>query len=236
VRHSVLVIIPAYNEAANIDTTLAATVHTVPADAVVVIDDGSRDDTGARARAFGVRVVRHPFNLGYGVALQTGYKYAQQHGADWLVQLDADGQHDPGDIPRLLAPLQAGIADLALGSRFIRLSGYTMTAVRDTGRLIFQRLLQALGGPYIADPTSGYQAMSARVIDFYCNDFFPVDYPDADMLLLLHRFGFRIVEVPVEMAPSLRGTSMHQGSAILYYIYKMVLSLLRSASMPRPAP
>jgi glycosyltransferase involved in cell wall biosynthesis len=234
-----LVIIPACNEAVHIDATLSATLRVVPADAVVVIDDGSHDDTAARARAIGVRVIRHPFNLGYGAALQTGYKYAQRQGARWVVQLDADGQHDPADIPRLLEPLQRGEADLALGSRFVEPSGYAMGATRVAGRLLFQRLL-ALGGFHIADPTSGYQALSAEVLGFYCNDFFPIDYPDADVLLLLYRYGFRIVEVPVRMAPSPR-RSMHAGHAV-YYVYKMLLSLVRSATIraaygaTRPAP
>lgn len=228
-----LVIIPAYNEGPRLARTLADTTRVVPADAVVVIDDGSSDDTAAVARAAGVRVVSHPFNLGYGAALQTGYKYAQRQRARWLVQLDADGQHDPADIPQLLAPLERGAADLALGSRFIEPSGYAMGAARDTGRRLLQRLLAALGGPHITDPTSGYQAMSARIVELYCREYFPADYPDADMLLLLHRFGFRIVEVPVRMAPSPR-RSMHQGLAVVYYAYKMMLSLFRSASLRAP--
>jgi glycosyltransferase involved in cell wall biosynthesis len=232
VLEATFVIIPAFNEARNIEATLAATLAVVPPSSVVVVDDGSGDDTASRVAALGLHVVRHPFNLGYGVALQTGYKYAQRHDARYLVQLDADGQHDPADIPRLLAPLSANQADLVLASRFLEPSGYAMPAFRAFGRNTFRALLASLGGPRVADPTSGYQAMARNVIDFYCNEFFPVDYPDADVLLLLHRCGFRITEVPVRMAPSPR-PSMHDGPVVLYYIYKMLVSLLRSASLRR---
>jgi glycosyltransferase involved in cell wall biosynthesis len=225
-----LVILPAYNEATRLGAVVDGVRRGAPDVAVLVIDDGSRDATAAVARQHGAAVVAHPFNLGYGAALQTGYKYATRGGYQYLVQMDADGQHDPADVMRLLAPLRAGTADVVIGSRFLEASGYDMGAARTLGREFFQRLLIACGGPRIDDPTSGLQALTRAAFTFCCADFYPVDFPDVDVLLLLHRHGFRILEIPVSMAPSPPGrVPMHAGLTVLYYPYKMLLSTLRYA-------
>lgn len=229
-----LLVIPAFNE----QRSIGAVVDRVRATGldldVLVVNDGSRDETPALALAHGALVVSHPFNLGYGAALQTGYKYALRNGYQQVVQMDADGQHDPADIPRLLEPVIAGEADVVIGSRFIEASGYQMGGARTVGRVFFQRLLVWCGGPQIADPTSGLQALSKPVFRFCCSDFYPFDFPDIDVLLLLHRQGFRIREIPVTMAPSppLR-KPMHAGLRAVYYPYKMLLSTFRSWLTPR---
>jgi hypothetical protein len=147
--------------------------------------------------------------------------------------MDADGQHDPADVPRLVEPLLAGRADVAIGSRFVAPSGYRMDAARAAGRLFFQRVLVAFGGPRIADPTSGFQALTRPAFRFCCEDFFPSDFPDIDVLLTLHRRGFRLLEVPVEMAPNpAEHPSMHGGTRAVYYAYKMLLSTFRSRLGP----
>ena len=222
-------IIPAFNEARSIAEIVGRARELVPEFDVLVIDDGSRDDTAVLARAAGARVASHPFNLGYGAALQTGYKWALAQGYDEVVQMDADGQHDPAFLRQLVEPLRTGQADLVIGSRFLAESGYQMDAARKTGRLFLQRLLRLCGGPTIADPTSGLQALRRPVFEFCCNNFYPVDFPDVDVLLLLHRRGFRVLEVPVRMAPSPLGRkTMHAGLKAFYYPYKMLLSTLRS--------
>jgi len=229
-----IVVIPALNEASRIGGVIAG-VRRVAGDIdVVVIDDGSEDDTAERARGAGATVLSHPFNLGYGAALQTGYKHALRSGYTHLAQLDADGQHDPADVPRLLEPLRRGDADVVIGSRFLEQRGYQMSAARTVGRTFFERILVACGGPRVADPTSGLQALSRAAFAFCCEDFYPSDFPDVDVLLLLHRRGFRILEVPVTMAPSPPGrVPMHAGLSALYYPYKMLLSTFRSALTPR---
>jgi len=229
-----LLVIPAFNE----QRSIAAVVDRVRATGldldVLVVNDGSRDQTPVLAAAHGALVVSHPFNLGYGAALQTGYKYALQNDYDYVVQMDADGQHDPAYIPTLLAPVRAGEADVVIGSRFIEASGYEMGGARTVGRVFFQRLLVWAGGPRIADPTSGLQALSKPVFRFCCSDFYPFDFPDIDVLLLLHRQGFRIREVPVTMAPSPPARKpMHAGLRAVYYPYKMLLSTFRSWLTPR---
>ena len=229
-----VVIIPALNEATRLGSVIDRAREHAPTLAVLVVDDGSRDETAAVARAHGAHVVSHPFNLGYGAALQTGYKHAMRAGYRYLVQMDADGQHDPADIERLLAPLRTGAADIVIGSRFAEARGYRMGAARVAGRAFFQRLLIACGGPRVSDPTSGFQALGRAAFTFCCEEFYPSDFPDVDVLLLLHRRGFRVTEIPVTMAPSPPGhVTMHAGLHAVYYPYKMVLSTLRSALAPR---
>jgi len=233
-RGPTLAIIPAFNEGARIEAVLQRLAAAAPALDVLVVDDGSRDDTAARARALGAYVASHPFNLGYGAALQTGYKWAVRADYSTVVQLDADGQHDAADVVRLLAPLAAGTADVAIGSRFIEPSGYRMGPLRATGRWIFATMLRVFGGPRIADPTSGFQALTRPAFEFCCGDFFPSDFPDVDVLLALARQGMRLVEVPVRMAPNPAAhVSMHAGLRALYYPYKMLLATYRSALGPR---
>jgi hypothetical protein len=233
-RAQSLLVIPAFNEARSIGDVVDRVRKAALDLDVLVVNDGSRDGTARIAAEHGATVVSHPFNLGYGAALQTGYKYAVRHGYEHVVQMDADGQHDPAYLPQLLEPVRKGEADVVIGSRFIEASGYEMGSARTAGRVFFQRLLVWCGGPHIADPTSGLQALSRQVVRFCCSDFYPFDFPDIDVILLLHRQGFRIREIPVTMAPSppMR-KPMHAGLRAVYYPYKMLLSTFRSWLTPR---
>lgn len=220
-----LVLIPAYNEEARIGAVVQKVLETYPDYDVVVLDDGSRDETARAAREAGAEVVSHPFNMGYGVAIQTGYKYALAKGYDFLVQMDGDGQHDPAYIEKLLAPVLAGETDFVLGSRFLDVESYEPSLARRVGMAFFRRLVSWLIGQRITDSTSGFQAFNRRVVRFFTTEVFPCDYPDADMLITLHRAGFRIREVPVRMFASATGKSMHGGWKPLYYMFKMLLSI-----------
>jgi len=232
-----LALIPALNEASRIGAVIDGVRRAAEPVDVLVIDDGSEDDTAAQARVHGAMVISHPFNLGYGAALQTGYKHAARAGYTCLVQLDGDGQHDPADVRRLLQPIQAGRAEVVIGSRFAEARGYHMGVARTIGRAFFQRVLVACGGPRIADPTSGFQALARNAFVLCCEDFYPSDFPDVDVLLLMHRRGFRILEVPVTMAQSPSGrVAMHAGLRAVYYPYKMLLSTFRSALAPKETP
>jgi glycosyltransferase involved in cell wall biosynthesis len=224
VMKSTVVIIPAYNEAKRIAAVVAGVHASVPGAAVVVVNDCSRDETAAAARQAGAIVVSHPFNMGYGAAIQTGYKYARNKGYDFLVQLDADGQHDPSCIPALLAPVIAGEADIAIGSRFLG-NSYRPPLARRAGMALFRSIVTMVTGKSVTDTTSGFQAFNRDVIRFFATDIFPVDYPDADMLIMLHRAGFELTEVPVRMFENSEGKSMHSGFKPLYYMFKMLLSI-----------
>jgi hypothetical protein len=222
----ILILIPAYNEEHRIAEVIESVRRTVPEADLLVVDDGSRDGTADAARAAGARVLSHPFNMGYGVTIQTGYKYADDAGYAFLAQIDGDGQHDPAFIPALLAPVVAGDTDVAVGSRFLQVESYRPSFSRRLGILFFRRLVSTLIGRTITDPTSGYQAFNRDVIRFFSTDVFPCDYPDADMLITLNMAGFRIREVPVRMFANPTGVSMHSGLKPLYYVFKMCLSIL----------
>jgi glycosyltransferase involved in cell wall biosynthesis len=172
-----LVVIPAHNERLAIARVVARCREAAPDFDVVVIDDASSDETPRLALEAGATVVRHPFNMRYGAALQTGYRYAVRHGYDVVVQLDGDGQHDPADVPRLAAPLLAGEADLVLGSRFHPGSRYRMAALKRAGVVWFRTLLRAATGLPLNDPTSGLQALSRPVFEMYASNVFPSTTP-----------------------------------------------------------
>jgi hypothetical protein len=157
-----------------------------------------------------------------------------RHGFDTVVQLDGDGQHDPRDVPRLVAALDQG-ADVAIGSRFLS-GSYPSPWARRLGSRAFSLLASAIVGQPITDPTSGYRALRGPVIALYTSGLYPPDYPDADLLILTHRHGFRIREVAVEMRPRTRGVAtLHRGMQPLYYVIKMCLSIL-VILLRRPTP
>jgi len=222
-----LVLIPAYNEEANLSGVIAGVRRAVPEADIVVIDDCSRDSTKEVACRCGAHVVRHPVNLGYGAALRTGYLFARRLGHRFLVQIDGDGQHDPAAIPSILAKLEEG-ADLVLGSRFGQgVRHYRAPVLRGIGMRLFGRAASLALGQRISDPTSGYQGLSRRLVVYHAEgDHFPQDYPDADMLILVGRAGFRICEVAVTMFEKPGGSSIHSGLSPLYYVLKMTLSIL----------
>jgi len=235
---STLVIIPAYNEARRLPGVISAIRKSLPEIHILVVNDGSRDQTGEVAAAAGAMVLSLPFNMGYGVALQTGYKFAMRRGYQYAAQMDADGQHEPEDLALLLQAVRSGEADLALGSRFLGRKSYRAPLPRRVGMLLFRTLTSLLVRQHITDPTSGCQALNRDTIRFYASEVFPVDYPDADVLLMVHRAGLRIKELPVRMYAADDKNSMHSGLQPAYYIFKMFLSiavtLLRKHTLPAP--
>jgi len=191
----------------------------------VVVDDCSPDRTAEVARNAGAVVLRLPINLGDGAARQTGFKYAARLDADWIVQMDGDGQHRPESIPALLAPIRAGEADLVIGSRFLGMGDYRTQAARRVGMRLFSRITSWVTARPITDPTSGFRAMNRRAYRFFCGDAYPQQYPDADVLIAADRAGLRLLEVPVLMRQSTTGQTIHAGLRPLYYVYKMMLSI-----------
>jgi glycosyltransferase involved in cell wall biosynthesis len=221
----VVVIMPAYNEEDSIGPTIGRIRDELPGAVIVVISDCSTDRTAEVARAAGAHVVVHPCNLGYGGAVQTGFKYALRQGFEFLVQIDADGQHDPASAMALLEAVAFGEADVAIGSRFLGRADYPIPAPRRIGMAVFGGIVTFVTRRRFSDPTSGYQAMNARVLRFFAHDNYPSDFPDADTIILLALAGFRVVEVPVVMKSRLAGTSMHSNLRAFYYVSKMMLSI-----------
>lgn len=234
-NHDILILIPAFNEAARIAGVVRQAAGAVPDGDILVVDDGSRDATARLAAQAGAQVVSHPFNLGYGAAVQTGYKFAVTRGYRFIVQMDGDGQHDAESVARLLAPVKAGNADFALGSRFLAGDSYVPPLTRRLGMAFFRRMVTLITGQPITDSTSGFQAFNRRVFTYFASDAFPCDYPDADVLIALHRAGFTIVEVPVRMHANTDGKSMHGGLRPLYYTFKMLLSVFVTLLRKPPA-
>ena len=236
-----LAIIPVFNEGEKIGQVVSEIRKSEKNIDILVIDDGSTDKTAHYARAAGAKVIRLSSNMGYGVALQTGFKYAYERGYDVLVQLDGDGQHDPAYIPDMLKVVIAGEADLVLGSRFLNKtapdgSKYKAGKARKLGMVFFAFLTTKLIGFKVTDPTSGYQAFNKRVMAFFTQDFFPCDFPDADVLVMLHRAGFKIKEFPMIMSKRENGKSMHDGIKPVYYVFKMLLSMFMTLLRKKPTP
>lgn len=220
-------VLPAFNEERTLGPVLDGIRSACPSFDLVVVDDGSHDRTAEVARRHGAIVLRHPFNMGYGAALQTAYKYAAAAGYPVLVQLDADGQHDPSFVPVLARRIVEGQADAVVGSRFLVGAGYIPPFARRVGMVLFGYIASVVTRRRVTDPTSGYQAMSRRVFEFLQTDVFPADYPDADVLILLYRAGFKVEEQPVAMRASPTGKSMHSGIVRpMFYVFKMFLSIL----------
>jgi glycosyltransferase involved in cell wall biosynthesis len=222
----ILVLIPAYNESPRIGRVVRDLAALEPKPDILVIDDGSADGTADAARAAGARAVSHPFNLGYGAALQTGYRYALAREYDLVVQMDGDGQHPAAFVPSLLQPLLDDRADVVIGSRFLGGDSYPVPWPRRVGIRLFRALARVAVGQRVRDVTSGFQAVNRAAMRVFASDIFPPDFPDADVLMILTKLGLRLAEYPVRMEPSPDKTSMHAGLGILYYVVKMTLSVL----------
>lgn len=219
----VLIVIPAHNEAESLPVTLAELHREAPRFDVLVVDDGSSDETSRVAARAGIDVVRHPFNMGVGGALQTGFHFALRGRYDIAVQFDADGQHDPRYLEALLEPILDGSCDVSIGSRYAEATGYRAPFLRRVGMVLFSSLVSLALGRRIADTTSGFRAYSSPVME-RCRFDFPKDFPDAPLLISLARMGFRLQEVPVVMRERRAGESFYTLGKSFYYPYKTLLA------------
>jgi hypothetical protein len=234
--HRYLAIVPAHNESASIGATVAELRQWAPEFDVLVVDDGSVDDTAARAIGPGVVVVRLPFNLGIGGAVQTGYIYARDHGYEFAVQVDGDGQHDPREVRVLLQALVSDpIAHMVTGSRFLdrRNGGHRSTASRRAGNRVLASLVSAMTGRRVTDATSGFRITDRQAIEVFA-DSYPNDYPEVEAILLLHKHRMASREVPVTMRPRLAGSSTISAGRPIYYMAKVTLALIVGFCRARP--
>ncbi len=221
-----IAIVPARNEAGAIAGVIAELRAFDPGVDVVVVDDGSTDRTAELAAAAGAAVVRLPFNLGIGGAVQTGFKYALEHGYEVAVRLDGDGQHDPQELPKLLGPLAAGEADIVVGSRFADGSStYRPPFARRAGIAWFARLVSLLTRQRVTDTTSGFQAVNRLGIRLFAADY-PHDYPEVEATVMVFKHRLRLKEVAVQMREREHGTSHITALRSLYYAVKVTLALL----------
>ena len=222
--NKILIIIPAYNEEECLPGVMQDLRGHAPNADILVVDDGSRDRTAEVARQTGVKVASLPYNLGIGGAMQTGFQYARNNGYDIAIQFDGDGQHMAAEIEILLDPLQKGRADIVIGSRFLKRGDYRPSFFRRIGISIFSTVLSAIMGIPVTDTTSGFRAVNSRVIEFFAR-VYPEDYPEVESLVLLHRAGMTIAEVPVRMRDRTGGRSSITPIRSVYYMIKVLLAV-----------
>src|SRR3989344_449889 len=203
----VCVLMPAFNEARSIGAVIGRVRQHAPRADIVVVNDGSTDQTRAEAEAAGALVLSLPFNLGIGGAVQTGLKFAQRNEYDIAVEVDSDGQHDPVHISRLVDLVASAEADMAIGSRFVGDTAYTSSWLRLLGIKIFSYLIWLVSGKEIFDSTSGFRAYGRKAISFLARRY-PTDFPEPESIVMLLNAGFRIREVSMPMQERAFGQSV----------------------------
>jgi glycosyltransferase involved in cell wall biosynthesis len=221
-----IAIVPALNEEATIMSVVEEIRTFDDGFEILVIDDGSHDRTAQVARAAGARVLRLPFNLGIGGAVQTGFRYAFENGFDLAVRVDGDGQHDPSQLAAVIEPVVRGEADIAVGSRYLGSSGdgYRSSVTRRVGIRLLARIVSLLTRQRITDPTSGFQALNRKAITLFAADY-PHDYPEVEAIVLVERHRLRLVEVPIAMRSRAAGESSIRTLSSVYYMIKVLLAL-----------
>lgn len=230
----VLVIVPAYNEAGNILSTLTDLRENTAYDCLVV-DDGSTDETLLLCREYGVPVVSLPMNLGIGGAVQAGYKYAYRNAYDVAVQFDGDGQHDATFIVSLVAALEDEHFNMAIGSRFSSdfEDNFKSTRMRRVGIRWLSGVIYLFTHQVITDPTSGFRAVDRAVMKLFCESY-PVDYPEPESAVVVLSHGLKIKEVGVMMNERKNGLSSIGSLSAMYYMVKVTLAVMtQSASRVR---
>ena len=229
-------LVPAFNEEANVGRVIDEIRAVDPMVDIVVVDDGSVDRTADVAREHGATVVRLPFNLGIGGAVQTGFRYAFEQGYDLAVRLDGDGQHDPSQLDRILRPVLADEADIAVGSRFAGArEGYRSSRSRRVGIRLLAWVVSRIVGRRVTDTTSGFQALNRKGIALFARDY-PHDYPEVEATVMVSRHRLRAVEVPVAMRERSAGRSSITALRSIYYMVKVLLAifvaLFRRSAVP----
>jgi len=222
--YRIIVIIPAYNEEKNISAIIAEIKEFSSSIDIVVVDDGSSDDTFKIANASDVKVLKLPINLGIGGAIQTGMKYAAEHGYDVAIQVDADGQHIPAEIDKLLNAIQKGY-DVVIGSRFLRNYNYRAGFARRVAIWLISAINSIIIHQKITDSTSGFRAFNKSTI-LFVSKVYPVDYPEPEIITILGRCGYKLNEVPVRMRQRKFGKSSINFFDSIFFMLKVVLAIL----------
>ena len=220
-----LIIIPAFNEEANIEKTVNAIERDAKDFDYVIINDCSTDRTREICESHGYNIVNLPINLGIGGAVQTGYKYAYQYGYDMAVQVDGDGQHDPEFLNTMAEYVEKNHVDMVIGSRFIEKKGFQSSAARRMGIKFFSWLIKFLTRDRITDPTSGLRMVGRNVIDIFSRDY-PKDYPEPESVVAVLRKKMTVREIPVIMHEREGGVSSISPKKSIYYMVKVTLAIL----------
>ncbi len=226
-KSKVLIIVPSYKEEANIVKVLQGLEKYASGIDVLMIIDGSKDRTEEIVSFNDYDSIVHPFNMGYGVAIQTGYKYAVRNGYELVVQIDGDGQHDPKYIMQMIETLLSSESDVVIGSRFLEGGSYDVPTARKMGIKFFSKVASMITRQKISDSTSGFQVLNRKVFNYFSKvDNFPYDFPDADVIITLIYAGFKVKEIPVVMYDRMNGKSMTTGLRTIIYVIQMLISIL----------
>ncbi|MBQ0894107.1 glycosyltransferase family 2 protein [Micromonospora purpureochromogenes] len=226
----VLIIIPALNESGSIADVVGEVRGELPGVDVLVVDDGSTDRTAAVAAAAGARVAKLPYNLGVGGAMRLGYRYARDNDYDVAIQIDADGQHDPRYVPKLVDLLDD--TDLVIGARFAGEGDYTVRGPRRWAMVMLSAVLSKVAKTKLTDTTSGFRAANRRVIEMFAG-WYPAEYLGDTVETLVHtaRRGYKIRQVPVAMRKRMAGTPSHSPAKAMIYLGRafavLTLALIR---------
>lgn len=210
-KNKVLFIIPAYNEEKNIEKVLKELKKDASFADILVINDCSIDDTEKIVKKNQVKCINNIFNMGYAMAIQTGIKYAYINDYDYVIQFDADGQHIAKEAVNLLESIIKTDADIVIGSRYLKDTGYPCPFMRRIGTKIFEILIKICCKTKIADPLSGFQCLNRKVIERYSKMGAYPEFPDANLIIEMLRDGYKVVEIPVKMRLREEGISMHGG-------------------------
>lgn len=229
----ILIIIPAYNEQANIGSVIKDLKQNCPQHDILVINDGSTDNTSVLTKKAVIRTIDLPINLGIGGAVQTGFIYADSHNYDIAVQFDGDGQHKASQISVLIAPISDNTADVTIGSRFLgKKIGFRSTFIRRLGIKFFKILNSILIGQKITDNTSGFRAYNRKAIKMLAENY-PSDFPEPEAVILLGKNGFKIKEIFTAMDERIGGTSSIHGIKSIYYMIKVSIAILITSIKPK---
>jgi glycosyltransferase involved in cell wall biosynthesis len=218
-----LAIVPALDEEASV-AEVVRELRSLPGIDVLVVDDGSSDRTAEMARAAGARVASMPFNVGIGGAVQTGYMWALEHGYAVAVQVDGDGQHPAAEVQALVDAIRHGDADLVIGSRFLGGGSYRAPFARRVGIRLFSAIVSTIVRVRVTDTTSGFRAAGTEAIALFARAY-PHDYPEVETVLVAHRAGLRVHELPVEMRLRQGGASSITPFRAAYYMVKVLLAI-----------
>ncbi|WP_030477710.1 glycosyltransferase family 2 protein [Lentzea albidocapillata] len=229
----VLIVLPALNEEHNIDKVVAEVRAALPDAGVLVVDDGSTDQTALRAREAGAFVARLAVNLGVGGAMRTGFRYAVRNGFDVVVQVDADGQHNPAELPELLRELQH--ADLVIGARFAGKGDYKARGPRRWAMKVFSVTLSLVSGTKLTDVTSGFKAAGPRAVRLFAAHY-PAEYlgDTLESLVMAVRAGLTIRQVPVAMRVRAGGTPSTSPVKSAVYLLRATLALTLALVRRKP--
>ena len=230
-----IAIVPAYNEEQNVGRVIDELRAFDPGLDIVVVSDGSVDRTAEVAAERGAHVVSLPFNLGIGGAVQTGFKYAHEQGYELVVRCDGDGQHIPAELPKVLEPVLAGEADIAVGSRFAGGDGYRSSPTRRVGIRLLALIVSAIARQRVTDTTSGFQALNRKALDLFAADY-PHDYPEVEGMVMTIKHRLRLREVPVEMREREHGRSSITALRSIYYMVKVLVALFVGLFRRRVVP